>query len=138
MPGGENWPLTGHSDGIVKAARERVAEAIAELDKIPMLDDEHIAVPWPFMKRPKLDPEVWAASDIKDVTISDFYASQHKLRKNAVEQYIRTQGAPEAGHRALANVYAIDGHNVIVDGHHRLAALWLLGADVANVWFLEE
>jgi hypothetical protein len=138
MPGGETLPLKGLSAGIVKAARERVAEALAELDQMPMIDDEHIAVPWPVVKRPKLDPEVWSDSDIESVTITDLYASQHKLRKKSVADYIRTQGAPEPGHRALANVYAIESRNVIVDGHHRLAALWLLGADVANVWFLEE
>lgn len=138
MPGGETPPLKGLLAGSVKAARERVKEALAKLNQMPMIDDEHVAVPWPVMKRPKLDPEVWEDSNIESVTINDLYASQHKLRKKAVANYIRTQGAPEAGHRALANVYAIDGHNVIVDGHHRLAALWLLGADVANVWFLEE
>jgi len=132
-------PLAGLSDGTVtKAARKRVEEALKALDEIPMIDDKHIAVPWPIAARPKLDSEVWQDSEIKDVKIEDLTASQNKLKKKRVDEFIRTQGAPEEGHRALPNVYAIDGRNVIVDGHHRLAALWLLGAEVANIWFLED
>jgi hypothetical protein len=132
-------PLVGLSDGTVtKAARKRVAEALKALDGIPMVDDKHIAVPWPIYPRPKRDSEVWQDSAIKNLNIEDLTASQHKLQKKRVKEFIRTQGAPEEGHRALPNVYAIDGRNVIVDGHHRLAALWLLGAEVANIWFLED
>ena len=59
-----------------------------------------------------------------------------------MEFYIKNPGAIEEGRRAYANVYGkLVGDErdlVIVDGHHRLAALWLLGADMANVWYLEE
>lgn len=131
-------PQSGLSDGIVKAARNRVKEALDALDEIDMADDKHIKVPWEITPRPKLDSEVWSDSAIVSVKIEDLFASQRLLKKKRVDEFIRTQGAPEEGHRALANVYAIDGRNVIVDGHHRLAALWLLGAEVANVWYLED
>ena len=137
MPGGETPPF-GASHGIVKAARVAVEEALAKLDEIPMIDDEHVSVPWPEVDRPKLDPKVWEDSTVQAVVITDLYASQPRLRKQTVVDYIKAQGAPERGRRAMPNVYAIDGRNVIVDGHHKLAAMWLLGAEVVNSWFLED
>jgi hypothetical protein len=49
---------------------------------------------------------------------------------------VKNPGAMEEGRRAFANVYDSGGRLAIVDGHHRLAALWLLGADDALVWML--
>ena len=123
---------------IKKFNRDKVDKALAKLDALPMVDDEHIEIMWPVYPRPKLDRKVWASSEIEALKIKKLYASQKLLDKKQVKKFIESQGAPDNGHRALANVYAIDDHNVIVDGHHRLAALWLLGAEVANVWFLEE
>jgi len=123
---------------LVKAGRNAIDIALEKLNKIPMVDDEHIAVPWPITKRPKLDPEVWADSSIQSVVIADLYATQKLLTKERVVFFIENPGAIELGRRAFANVYDLGERLVIVDGHHRLAALWLLGADAANVWFLEE
>lgn len=122
----------------VKADRNVRKQALERLEKIPMVDDEQINVPWPIKKQPKLDPEVWEDSKIKAVEITELYASQKYLKKQRVIWFINNPGAIEPGRRALGNVYATDGSNVIVDGHHRLAAYWLLDAEVANVWFLEE
>lgn len=122
----------------LKAARQVVKDALEALDEIPMVDEDHIAVPWPITKRPKLDPEVWEDSALHTVRVEDLYASQKLLTKDRVAFFIKSQGSIEPGRRALPNVYALNGRNVIVDGHHRLAALWLMGADMANVWFLEE
>jgi hypothetical protein len=139
----EDWKKPSTSDKsaesvIIKAGRNAIDIALDKLDKIPMVDDDHIAVPWPITERPKLDPEVWEESEIKSVTIADLYASQKLLTKERVVFFIENPGAIELGRRAFANVYDLGERLVIVDGHHRLAALWLLGADEANVWFLEE
>jgi len=123
---------------ITKAGRNVIDVALAKLNEIPMVDDDHIAVPWPITERPKLDPEVWAEAAIQSVVIANLYASQELLTKERVVFFIENPGAIELGRRAFANVYDLGERLVIVDGHHRLAALWLLGADEANVWFLEE
>jgi len=124
---------------ITKAGRSAIEEALRDLDAIPMLDADHISVPWQrIVKRPKLDPEVWVDSTVTAVDISDLCASQTLLTKKRVEFFIMNPGAIEEGRRAFANVYATDNRNVIIDGHHRLSAFWLLGAEVANVWFLED
>ena len=127
------------ADSVIgKAGRNAIDVALAKLDDIPMVDDKHISVPWPITERPKLDPEVWEESEIKSVTIADLYASQELLTKERVIFFIENPGAIELGRRTFANVYDLGERLVIVDGHHRLAAMWLLGADAANVWFLEE
>jgi hypothetical protein len=123
---------------LTKAGRNAIDVALAKLDNIPMVDDKHIAVPWPITERPKLDPEVWSESTITSVVIAELHASQELLTKERVVFFIENPGAIELGRRAFANVYDLGERLVIVDGHHRLAALWLLGADEANVWFLEE
>jgi hypothetical protein len=131
-------PGKGTEVDLTKAARNAIHRALMKLNRIPMVDDDHIGVPWPITERPKLDPEVWAESAIQSVVIADLYASQELLTKERVVFFIQNPGAIELGRRAFANVYDLGERLVIVDGHHRLAALWLLGADEANVWFLEE
>ena len=128
----------GTEADLTKAERNAVHRALMKLNRIPMVDKKHIAVPWPITERPKLDPDVWEESEIKSVTIADLYASQELLTKERVVFFIENPGAIELGRRAFANVYDLGERLVIVDGHHRLAAMWLLGADAANVWFLEE
>jgi hypothetical protein len=123
---------------LIKASRNVIQDALDRLAGIPRVDNKHIAVPWPVAERPKLEPEQWAESVIESVMLENLYASQQLLNANRVEYYVKYPGAIEEGRRAFANVYDTNGRLVIVDGHHRLAALWLLGADMANVWYLEN
>ena len=126
------------SADLTKAGRDAVDRALAALKLIPMVDDRHIRSPWPVMERMNLDPNVWEESTIQAVNIAGLHASQHLLRKKTVKKYIKRTGNVNHKERSLGNVYDTNNRLVIVDGHHRLAALWLLGADIANVWFLEE
>ena len=122
---------------ITKAGRNEVDAALIALDEIPDVEPGEIAVPWVITNRPKLDDEEWRESVIKSVPIMTLLASQPRLTRERVEFFILNPGAIEEGRRALPNVYHRGNEWVIVDGHHRLAALWLLGADHANVWLLE-
>lgn len=123
---------------VTKAGRDQVDNALAALDKIPDVADGLIAVPWETADKVTLDPEVWRESTIVSVPIISLHATQTKLKRERVEYYILNPGAIEDGKRAFANVYAQGDDLLIVDGHHRLAALWLLGAEQANVWYLED
>jgi len=123
---------------IRKAGRDQVDDALAALDLIPDVEDGLIAVPWPIMPRPKLDPEEWRQSRIVSVPIQELKATQKTLDRERVEYYVMNPGSIEAGRRAFANIYQRGDDMLIVDGHHRLAALWLLGAEFTNVWYLEE
>lgn len=126
---------------MVKAPRAAVNNALAMLANLPTATvrdgKELIASPWPIVTRPTLDPDVWIDSTVEDVSIEDLYATQQFLNRERVAQFVENPGAIENGRRALANVYD-NGRMLIVDGHHRLAAYWLLGANRANVWYLRE
>ena len=131
----DNSPVTS---ALIKAGRNVIAEALQLLDDLPDIEPGLIAVPWPVSPRPELDPTVWEESVIQDVKVADLVATQKLMNRDRVEFYVKNPGAIEENRRAYANVYAQDSELLIVDGHHRLAALWLLGAEVANVWFLKK
>lgn len=126
---------------VEKAPRAAVNNALAMLDNLPTVETrdgkELIAAPWPVAERPNLDPDMWIDSVITDVPIVDLFATQTVLNRERVAEFVQNPGAIENGRRALANVYD-NGRMLIVDGHHRLAAYWLLGAERANVWYLVE
>ncbi len=126
------------TSALVKAGRNVIAEALQLLDDLPDSEPGLIAVPWPVSPRPELDPTVWEESVIQDVKVADLVATQKLMNRDRVEFYVKNPGAIEENRRAYANVYATDSELLIVDGHHRLAALWLLGAGVANVWALKK
>jgi len=127
---------------INKAGRNVIDDALERLAGMPDIKPGYLEVPWPVAERPKLMDTDWEESVIEAVEIDGLFASQDMIRRERVEFYIKNPGAIEEGRRAYANVYGkLVGDErdlVIVDGHHRLAALWLLGADMANVWYLEE
>jgi hypothetical protein len=122
--------------GLVKG-RNAVALALTALDAMPRTNGK-IPTPWPIGELPTLDPEAWEASKIETVPIAGLTATQRTLNVERVREYVQNPGRIDENRRALANVYANSDGLMIVDGHHRLAALWLLGADNANVWFLGE
>ena len=126
------------TSALIKAGRNVIAEALQLLDDLPDIEPGLIAVPWPVSPRPELDPTVWEESVIQDVKVADLVATQKLMNRDRVEFYVKNPGAIEENRRAYANVYAQDSELLIVDGHHRLAALWLLGAEVTNVWFLKK
>ena len=127
---------TGVVKSLTKAGRNVIGEALTRLDAIPKVDGEHMKVPWPITKRPRTDR--WAESVIETVPIIELFATQDLLTVERVRFYVKNPGAMEEGRRAFANVYDRTGKLAIVDGHHRLAALWLLGADDALVWMLRD
>ncbi len=122
---------------LLKAGRNAVVLALTALDAYPATNGK-IPTPWPIGKRPTLDPKEWEASEIKTVPIAGLTATQRTLNVETVRAYVKNPGSIKENRRAFANVYANSEGLMIVDGHHRLAALWLLGADSANVWFLGE
>ena len=127
---------------LLKAGRNVIDVALERLADLTDAKPGYIEVPWPVTNRPKLKDTDWEQSVIEAVDIDNLLASQDMISRERVEFYIKNPGAIEEGRRAYANVYGRllgdDREFVIVDGHHRLAALWLLGADMANVWYLKE
>jgi len=123
---------------LVKAGRDQVDRALQYLDELPDVEPGLLGSPWPVSSRPKLEDEAWRESVIVAVEISELTATQQYLKRARVEYYVMNPGAIEPGKRALANVYDDGSELLIVDGHHRLAAWWILGVNLANVWMLHE
>jgi hypothetical protein len=122
---------------LLKAGRNAIVEALTALDAISATGGK-IPTPWPIGEPPTVDPKEWETSEIETVPIAGLTATQRTLNVERVREYVQNPGKIDENRRAFANVYANSDGLMIVDGHHRLAALWLLGADNANVWVLGE
>jgi len=123
---------------VTKAGRNQIDLALSLLDSYADTKPGLITSPWPVIERPKLEDEQWRGSRITTVAITELHATQPYVSRERVQYYIKNPGAIEEHRRAFANVYDQGGKLAIVDGHHRLAALWLLGADDALVWMLRD
>ena len=118
--------------------RQAVDDAIKRLAEIPDAKPGLILVPWSYQERPKVDKKRWFSSTLKMVKIEKLYATQRYLKRENVEWHLNHPGETVQGNNAFPNVLFVDGDGLIYDGHHRLAALWLMDARKANVWTLEE
>ena len=123
---------------IVKVRRHAIDEALKKLEKFPDAKEGHLDVPWAIVDRPKLDNNLWADSEVEALEIEKLYASQKYLNRETLIWHLNHLGRSRDGQNAYPNVVKADGKNIIYDGHHRLAAMWLLNAVVANCWKLEK
>ena len=126
------------SADIMKAHRKRIDRALEKLDELPEKDGL-IEVPWKIKERPDIDHDEWANSKLRAVSIDELYATQEYVKKKNIKWHIEHPGETHEGKNAYPNVIKNkEGKRLIYDGHHRLAALWLLGADEALAWYLKE
>jgi hypothetical protein len=58
-------------------------------------------------------------------------------RKN-VKKHIKAMGQAITQYRSYALVVQRGDQQIIIDGHHRLFAHWLLGNETAPVWLAKE
>ena len=137
MPSGGGIELAVQPN-LVKVRRNEIDKALKDLADIPDAKPGYIAVPWEIETRPKMDKTRWADSELKLVKIEKLYASQKYLKRANVEWHLNHPGETHEGQNAYPNVLQVEDDYLIYDGHHRLAALWLMGVRKTNVWFLEE
>lgn len=122
---------------LVKVRRQAIDRALRELAKIPAAKGNKIDVPWPIQTRPVIPTDDWAKSELRLFDIEELYATQKYLKRDVVEWHLNHLGNVGAGQNSNPNVVVEDGVGKIYDGHHRLAALWLLGVVTSNCWTLE-
>jgi hypothetical protein len=122
---------------IVKVNRKAIDRAIDRLNALPDDEPNCIIVPWAQAPRPKLATEEWADADLKSYMIASLVATQKYVKRDSVEWHLRNLNDASADNKSLPNVVVDGDTNLIYDGHHRLVAYWLLGADFANCWTLE-
>lgn len=122
---------------LIKVRRKAIDDALAQLAAIPDVKPGLIKVPWPVVDRPKVPTDDWAGSELTLFQIEELMATQDHVKRDRVIWHLNNLGMVSPGHNSNPNVVKHDGLNKIYDGHHRLVAMWLLGAVAANCWMLE-
>ena len=100
--------------------------------------EDSVASPWPVVETQDGDypvsPDVWEKAELTLVNIKDLYGTDTGLKRSNVADHIEAMGQALTPYRSYALVYDDGEKQIIVDGHHRLFAMWLLGMDQAPVW----
>lgn len=93
--------------------------------------------PWVTVPVPSIDPNVWDDAVQVIVKMEDLIGTDEVLRRKRVAKHIEAMGQALTPFRSLPLVADSNGSTIIIDGHHRLMASWLLGNDTAPVWRVE-
>jgi SPP1 gp7 family putative phage head morphogenesis protein len=100
--------------------------------------EKFVESPWQVVEVPTIDPNKWDYAKIKVIQLDLLYGTDKFLSRKKVKKHIEAMGQALTPNRSYALVYLRDDKAMIIDGHHRLSALWLLGLDEAPVWLLED
>ena len=127
----------------VKDALSRLAILPNEAAEHPVSDSpdqlaNSVESPWPIVDTVEgnyiVDPDVWQKAQLTLVNIKELYGTNTGLNRNNVADHIESMGQALTPYRGYPLVYNNGEKNIIIDGHHRLFAMWLLGMDQAPVW----
>jgi hypothetical protein len=152
-PGGEGNVESGQGKSIDKAgvpSKSEVKDGLSKLKVLPNAAGEHpisdnpdqladtVASPWPIAEtidgNYAVSPDVWSKAQLTLVNIKELYGTDTSLDRSNVADHIEAMGQALTPYRSYALVYNDGEKNIIIDGHHRLFAMWLLGMDEAPVW----
>jgi hypothetical protein len=127
----------------VKEALSRLAILPNEAAEHPVSDSpdqlaESVESPWPIVETVEgnyiVNPDVWEKAVLTLVNIKELYGTNYGLNRKNVADHIESMGQALTPYRGYPLVYNDGDKNIIIDGHHRLFAMWLLGMDQAPVW----
>jgi hypothetical protein len=118
-------------------AKARLA-ALANVHN-PAIEDQgkYVRSPWKTVAAPTVDTNAWANATLEIVELKTLLGTDPYLSRKNIKDNIKTVSKSTTPDRDYALVAVVDGSNIIVDGHHRLLAQWLLGKDTAPVWKVE-
>jgi hypothetical protein len=118
-----------------------VARALSRLAILPnpnhpdLADqDKYVESPWTVVPLPTVDPNAWDDAVTVVVDLEDLYGTDAFLKRKNIRKHIETMGQAVTPFRSYALIAEVAGKLIIVDGHHRLMASWLLGQDSAAVY----
>jgi len=122
-----------------------MARAISRLDILPNPDDptinkieKYVESPWTVEPTPAIDPNEWDNARLETINLKDLYATDPFLSRKKVRKHIEAMGQALTPARSYAMILTRNSKPLIIDGHHRLMAIWLLGLDKAPVWIVKE
>jgi hypothetical protein len=121
---------------------ERALSRLEILPNPPDLDpdldpDKYVESPWRNVSIPTVNPNVWDEAELGIVNLADLLATDEYMRKKKVREHIKSMGQALTPFRSNALVVELNGDLIIIDGHHRLFARWLLGSTQAPVWLAQ-
>jgi len=94
--------------------------------------------PWKVTPVITVDPSIWDNAELALVRFEDLTATDEYMRRKKIKKHIESMGAGITPYRNFALVVERNGEQIIIDGHHRLMAMWLLGMTEAPVWLAKE
>ena len=127
----------------VKDALSRLAILPNEAAEHPTSDNpeklaESVESPWPVVDTADgnyiVNPDVWQKAQLTLVNIKELYGTNYGMNRKNVADHIESMGQALTPYRGYPLVFNDGDKNIIIDGHHRLFAMWLLGMDQAPVW----
>jgi hypothetical protein len=115
-----------------------IQEAESKIKSMPSVDGEKNQVPvlWPRVEAPEIKDSEWSKAKLKRVKIKKLFATDNTLKRDDLSWHAANPGESKAG-ISHPRVVVQDGKKIIVNGHHRLAALMLLGQKKDLVWQLK-
>ena len=138
----------GANADLVKAVPSKleVERALSRLDILPNppqypddVDPEKLVeVPWKQIDPITVDPNIWDTAELALVAFDELTATDEFLRRKKLKKHIKAMGQAITEYRAFALVIDRNDELIIIDGHHRLTAMWLLGMTEAPVWLAKE
>ena len=122
-----------------KAVRAHSRLAIIPTPTQPDLTkaDKLVESPWPVTEAPKVNPNLWDAAVNETVTLNELTGTERHLKRDKITEHIEAISKSATPFKSFALVAEQDGSMIIIDGHHRLMAAWLLGQETAPVWKVE-
>ena len=130
-----------------KAGVPSIAEADIALSRLNVLPnpagdavegdinpEDFVESPWTAVPQLVIDPAVWQKAELKLVDVATLQGTDTVLSREKVADRIKTMGQSLKPYRNFPLVYDDGEKQTIIDGHHRLLAMWLLGMDQVPVW----
>ena len=131
-------------------SKAEVKDALSRLKILPNAAGDHpmsdnpeqiadsVSSPWPVVETQDGDypvnPDVWEKAVLTLVNVKELYGTDTGLDRSNVADHIESMGQALTPYRNYPLVYNDGEKNIIIDGHHRLFAMWLLGMDQVPVW----
>jgi hypothetical protein len=100
--------------------------------------EKYVESPWQTVPAPTIDPLAWDNAVVEVIEIGSLFGTDTVLKRKRVAKHIESMGQALTPFRSYPLVYEVDNKPIIIDGHHRLMSMWLLGLDKAAVWIVKE
>ena len=100
--------------------------------------DKLVESPWHTIDPITVNPNVWDTAEMALVQFDNLTATDDYLFRKKLKEHIKAMGQAITPYRSYALIVERDGQHIIIDGPHRLMAMWMLGFTEAPVWLAKE